>query len=103
MSSMPGWAAPGADGRGRALGGDPAGPGGGRAVRLEAVPAGHQAVAYRAAEGDGDRRVRARALDARRRVAVRPGRAREAVEIDRRQDLRRAARALRGVQAPRPL
>ena len=43
----------------------------------------------RAAEGDGDRRVRARALDARRRVAVRAGRARQAVQVDRITDLQR--------------
>ena len=66
-------------------------------------PQWHQAAAHRAAEGDGDRRVRARPVDARRRVAVRGGRAREAVEVDRVADLRGAARALRGVQAPRPL
>ena len=76
-------AAPRADRRGRASGRDPAGPRGGRAVRLQAVPAWHQAVAHRAAAGDGDRRVRARPVDARRRVAVRAGGAREALEIDR--------------------
>ena len=42
-------------------------------------------------------------LDARRRVAVRAGRAGEALEIDRLADLQRVARALRGVRAPRPL
>jgi putative transposase len=58
--------AQGADRRGRALGGDPPGPRGRRAVCLQAVSARQEAVAHRAAEGDGDRRVRARALDARR-------------------------------------
>src|SRR5215216_1105773 len=72
----------------------PQGPGGGRAVRLQAVPARDQAVAHRAAAGDGDRRVRPRPVDARRRVAVRAGRARQALEVDRIADLRRAARAL---------
>ena len=55
------------------------------------------------AEGDGDRRVRARPVDARHRVAVRGGGAGKAVEVDRLADLRGAARALRAVQAPRPL
>ena len=76
---------------------------GGRAVRLQAVPARDEAAAHRAVEGDGDRRVRARPVDARRRVAVRAGGAGEAVEVDRIADLRGAARALRGVPAPRPL
>ena len=67
---------------------------GGRAVRLQAVPARDEAAAHRAAAGDGDRRVRARPVDARRRVAVRAGRAREAVQVDRSPDLQRAARAL---------
>ena len=64
------------------------------AVRLQAVPARDETAAHRAAEGDGDRRVRARPVDARRRVAVRAGRAREAVEVDRIAHLHRAARAL---------
>jgi len=50
-----------------------------RAVRVGAVPAWHRAVADRAAEGDGDRRVRARSVDARRRIVVRAGRARQAL------------------------
>jgi hypothetical protein len=62
---------------------DPAGARGGRDVRLEAVPARHQAGAHRAAEGAGDRRVRQGPVDARRRVAVRAGRTRPAVEVDR--------------------
>ena len=45
----------------------------------------HQAAAaHRSAEGDDRRRVRARPVDARRRVAVRGGRAREDLEVDRR-------------------
>src|SRR3954466_10136637 len=96
-------AAPGADGGGRAFGRDPAGPGGGRAVRVQAVPARHQAAADRAAAGDGDRRVRAWPVDARRGVVVRAGRAREAVEVDRGPDLHRAARPLRRLPAPRSL
>ena len=60
----------------------------------QAVSARDQAVAHRAAEGDGDRRVRPRPVDARRRVAVRAGRARQALEVDRLADLQRAARAL---------
>jgi hypothetical protein len=53
----------------------PAGARGGRAVRLSTVPAGAEADRDRAAWGDGDRRVRARAVDARRlgRCARRPG------------------------------
>ena len=86
--------AEGADRRGRAFGRDPAGPPGGRDVRLQAVPADPEAVAHRAAEGDGDRRVRPRPVDARRRVAVRAGRAGEAVEVDRVADLRGAPGAL---------
>src|SRR3712207_6943667 len=43
---------------------------------LQAVPEGHQAGADRAVEGVGDRRVRARSIDARRRVVVRQGGAR---------------------------
>ncbi len=53
-----------------APGRDPADQGGRRAVRLEVVPVQHEAVAQRAASGDGDRRVRARAVDARHRVAL---------------------------------
>ena len=37
---------------------DPAGPGGRRAVRLQAVSVQHEGLAHRAAAGDGDRRVR---------------------------------------------
>ena len=66
-------------------------------------PRGTEAVAHRAVEGVGDRRVRARPVDARRRVAVRAGRAGEALEVDRVADLRGAARPLRAVQAPRSL
>src|SRR2546422_11208921 len=88
---------------GRTLGRDPAGPGDSRTVRLEALPAGHEVDANRALEGDGDRRVRPWPLDARRGVVVREGRAREAVEVDRVADLLRAARALRGIQATRPI
>jgi hypothetical protein len=58
------------------------------------------AIADRPAQGVGDRRVRARHVDARPRVDVRRGRAREDLEIDCRDDLRGAARAVRGVQAP---
>jgi hypothetical protein len=43
------------------------------------------------------------AVDARHRVAVREGGAGEAVEGDRLAHLHRAQRALRGVQAPRPI
>src|SRR5688500_16506833 len=60
------------------------------AVCLEAVPARHEAVAHRAAAGDGDRRVRQRAVDARRRIAVREGRARQALQVDRIAHLHRA-------------
>src|SRR5919202_1560061 len=76
-------------------GGDPADQGGRRAVRLEAVSVQHQGPAQRAAEGDGDRCVRPRAVDAGHRVALREGRAREAVEDDRLAHLRGATRALR--------
>src|SRR5438876_155635 len=92
-----------ADRGGRARAGDPADPGGCRDVRLQAVPAGYQVGADRAFEGAGDRRVRAWPVDARRGVAVREGRARETLEVDRLQSVRGAARTLRGVQAPRPL
>jgi transposase-like protein len=44
-----------------------------------------------------------RGLSMRDVEAVRRSRAREDLEIDRGHDLRRAARAIRGVQAPRPL
>lgn len=54
----------------------------------------HEGVAQRAAAGDGDRRVRARALDARHRVVVREGRAGEAVKDDRLAHLHRAQGAL---------
>jgi hypothetical protein len=47
-----------------------------------------------ATAGDGDRRVRPGLVDARRRVAVREGRAGEGREVDRPADLHRAARAL---------
>ena len=60
----------------------------------KALPEGDEAVAHRAAEGDGDRRVRARPVDARRGVAVREGRTREALQVDRIADLLRAHRAL---------
>jgi transposase-like protein len=40
------------------------------AVRLEAVPVQHEGVAHRAAAGDGDRRIRQGAVDARHRVAL---------------------------------
>jgi Transposase, Mutator family len=73
------------------------------AVRLEAVPVQRQGVAQRAAAGDGDRRVRRGAVDARHRVAVREGGARQAVEDDRLTHLRGAQGALRGLQASRPL
>src|SRR3954451_18662681 len=66
-------------------------------------PPGHQAVAHGAFEGDGDRRVRPRPVDARCRVAVRAGRAGEAVEVDRLADLPGAAGALRRLPAPRPI
>ncbi len=56
---------------GELSGGDPADQRGSRAVRLKALPEGSQAVAHRAPAGDGDRRVRARPVDARHRVAVR--------------------------------
>jgi hypothetical protein len=62
--------------------------------------AGDQAAEDRAAAGDGDRRVRAWPVDARCRVIVRAGRAGEAVQVDRRPDLQRAARAFPGVPAP---
>ena len=54
----------------------------------------HQGVAHRAAAGDGDRRVRARPVDARHRGIVRRGGARESVQGDRVADLPRAQRAL---------
>ena len=76
--------APGADRGGRACGRDAGGPPGGRAVCVQALPTRHQAAAHRAVAGDGDRRVRARPIDARRRAAVRAGRAGEAVQVDRR-------------------
>jgi putative transposase len=57
-------------------------------------PRGSKLLRTEPAQGDGDRRVRARPVDARRRVAVRAGRAREALEVDRITDLLRAARAL---------
>ena len=53
-----------------------------------------------AVEGVGDRRVRARSVDAGCRVAVRGGGAREAVEGDRVEDVRGAQGALRAVPAP---
>jgi hypothetical protein len=86
-----------------ARGRDPAGPRGGRDVRLQSVCQGHQAGLNGAAEGVGDRRVRARVVDARRRVAVRAARAGEAVDVNRFAGLREAARALSGIQPPRPL
>ena len=65
------------DRRGRARDRDPASSRGRRDLHLEAVPARVEAPhPDRAAEGDGRWRFRARALDARRRVAVRPGRTR---------------------------
>jgi hypothetical protein len=54
----------------------------------------HEGVAQRAAAGDGDRRLRQGAVDARHRVAVREGGAREAVQDDRPADLHRAQGAL---------
>ena len=75
---------------GELVGRDPAGPGGGGDVRVQAVSPDAEAVADRAVEGAGDRRVRARPVDARRRVAVRAGRAGQAVEVDRVADLRGA-------------
>jgi hypothetical protein len=109
MSSTPGWGGramsagrtisevcatvppeEGADRRGRAWDRHSAGAGGGRAVCVKAVSQGHEAAAHRAAAGDGDRRVRQGPVDARRRVAVRQGRAGEAVEVDRPADLYRA-------------
>src|SRR4051794_16242415 len=92
-----------ADRRGRALGGDPAGPRGRRAVRLQALSARHQAAADRAVEGVGDRRVRARAVDARRRVTVRGGRAGQRLEGHRVAAVHRAARPLPSLPAPRSL
>ena len=76
--------------------------GGGGAVRVEAVPevALQAAAPDGPAEGAGDRRVRPRPVDARRRVAVRGGRAREDLTLDGRPDLRGAARALRSVLSP---
>jgi hypothetical protein len=62
--------APGADRRRGAGGRDPAGPRGCRAVRVCAVPAFDEAASYAAAGGDGRWRLRPRALDARRRVAL---------------------------------
>jgi hypothetical protein len=72
-----------ADRRGRARGRDPAGPPGGRDVRLKAVCADAEAVADRAFESVGDRRVCQGLVDARCRVVVRAGRAGEAVQVDR--------------------
>src|SRR5271170_2294731 len=60
----------------------------------KALPQGSEAVAHRAFAGDGDRRVRQGPVDARHRVAVREGRPREALEVDRIADLFRAPRAL---------
>ena len=54
----------------------------------------HEGVAHGTAAGDGDRRVRRGAVDARHRVAVREGRTREAVKDDRLAPVRGAARAL---------
>jgi Transposase, Mutator family len=54
----------------------------------------HQGVAHRAVAGDGDRRVRARPIDARHRGIVRRGGTREPVQSDRVADLPGAARAL---------
>src|SRR5215211_1596568 len=92
-----------ADRRGGAFGRDPAGARGGGAVRLEAVPALDEAASHPAPGGDGRGSVRSRALDARRRGALRGGGARQALEVDRVEDLSGAPRALRGLQAPRPL
>jgi hypothetical protein len=50
----------------------------------------HQGAAHRAAAGDGDRRVRARAIDARYRVVVREGGAGQVVQGDRLAHLHRA-------------
>ena len=50
-------------------------------------PRGTKLLRTEPLQGDGDRRVRARPLDARRRVAVREGRAGEAVQVDRVTDL----------------
>src|SRR5205807_7376003 len=82
---------------------DPAGAPGRGDVRVEAVPPHAEVAANGAVEGVGDRRVRARPVDARRRVAVRAGRAGEAVEVDGLQDVRGAQGPLPGVQAPRSL
>src|SRR5215211_2653596 len=92
-----------ADRRGGAFGRDPAGARGGGAVRLEAVPALDEAASHPAPGGDGRGSVRSRALDARRRGALRGGGARQALEVERVEDLWRAPRAPRGLQAPRPL
>ena len=56
-----------------------------------AVPEGDEVAAHRAAEGVGDRRVRAGPIDARRGVVVREGWAGEALEVDRVADLLIAA------------
>ena len=66
---------------------DPVGPPGGGAVRVQAVPPHAEAVRDRAVEGVSDRRVRAWPVDARGGVAVRAGRAGEALEIDRVEDV----------------
>ena len=57
-------------------------------------PALDEAASHPAAGGDGRRRLRPRAVDARRRIALRGGGAGQALEVDRVADLRRAARAL---------
>src|SRR3954467_3182110 len=56
-----------------------------------------EAASHPAAGGDGRRRLRLRPLDARRRIALRGGGARQALEVDRVKDLLRAARALQAV------
>ena len=66
-------------------------------------PADAEAVADRAVESAGDRRVRQGPVDARCRVAVRAGRARQAVEVDGLKDVRGAQGALRRVQAAQSL
>jgi mutator family transposase len=66
-------------------------------------PRGDEAAPDGAVAGDGDRRVRARPVDARRRDAVRGGRLGKLSKSTAARILHRAARALRGVSAPRSL
>jgi putative transposase len=90
------------DGRRRGRRRGAAGARGLRAVHEQALPAAQALLGDRAAAGAGDRRLRPRPVDARRRIALRGSRPRAGLEVDRLEAVPQAQGALRRLPRARP-